>query len=468
MKNYFMIMALALMFGCNCPAEKDSQQTNQVSNPYAPKPYVEISHPEWSKNASIYEVNIRQFTPEGTFKAFEEHLPRLKELGVDILWLMPIHPIGEKNRKGEKGSYYSVKDYYAVNPEFGSMDDFKRLVNKIHGMGMHVIIDWVGNHSAWDNPLVEKHPDWYTKDSKGNFQPTPWYDWSDIIDFDYEKPEVRQYMTEALKFWVKEANIDGYRCDVAGFMPTDFWDQARMELDEIKPVFMLAEWESRDLHKKSFDMTYAWSLYREMHEVAQGKAGLGVLNEYMAHHVNTFPKDGIRMTFVDNHDKNSWEGTPFSMFGDAVEVCMVMATTVEGMPLIYSGQEAGLDRKLAFFDKDLIEWKKHPYADFYKTMLALKKENQALWNGKWGGSMIKIENSAPEKMLSFTREKNGDQIVVLLNFSDSKLDATIESDFHEGSYQEVFSSESKVFNGKDKVKMAPWGYKVFVKSGKHS
>ncbi|MCG8477044.1 MAG: alpha-amylase family glycosyl hydrolase [Cytophagales bacterium] len=454
-----MILGLFLA-GCQCGDKKGGET---MENPYAPKPYVELEHPEWTKNASIYEVNVRQFTPEGTFKAFEAHLPRLKELGVDILWLMPIHPIGEKNRKGEVGSYYSVKDYYGVNPEFGTLDDLKHLVNKIHEMGMYVIIDWVGNHSAWDNPLVAEHPDWYTKDAHGNFQPTPWYDWSDIIDFDYEKPEVREYMTKALKYWVSEADIDGFRCDVAGFMPTDFWENARRELDEIKPVFMLAEWESRDLHKNAFDMTYSWSLYREMHEVAMGKAGLGVLNEYMAHHVNTFPKNGYRMTFVDNHDKNSWEGTPFSMFGDAVEACMVLATTVEGMPLVYSGQEAGLNRKLAFFDKDLIEWKKHPYADFYKTMLHLKKKNKALWNGKWGGSMVKVNNSSADKVLSFTREKDGDQVVVVINFSKESVKTKIKSDFHAGNYTELFTEKAVSFKGEDALELKPWEYRVYVK-----
>ena len=238
-------------------------------NRYIPKEYVEITHPEWSKNATIYEVNVRQYTPEGTFKAFEKHLPRLKNMGIDIIWLMPIHPIGEKYRKGKLGSYYAVKDFKGVNPEFGNMQDFKHLVDEIHKLGMYVIIDWVGNHSAWDNSLAKEHPDWYTKNRDGNFQPTPWYDWDDVIDFDYNHPEFRKYMTGALKFWVKEANVDGYRADVAGFIPVDFWENARKELDEIKPVFMLAEWESRDLYKKSFDMTYSWTLFDKLNKTKE-------------------------------------------------------------------------------------------------------------------------------------------------------------------------------------------------------
>ncbi|MEI7983677.1 MAG: alpha-amylase family glycosyl hydrolase, partial [Bacteroidota bacterium] len=294
-----------------------------IDDRYLPKPYVEIKHAEWSRNATIYEVNIRQYTPEGTFKAFESHLPRLKEMGVDIIWLMPVHPIGEKNRKGKLGSYYSVKDYYGVNPDFGTLDDFKELVQKIHGMGMYVIIDWVANHSAWDNALAKDHPDWYTKTKGGNFEPTPWYDWEDVIDFDYDQPGIRKYMTEALKYWVRETDIDGFRCDVAGFIPVDFWENARTELDSIKPVFMLAEWESRDLHKKAFDMTYSWGLWNNMHAATIGKKGTGGLVEYLAHDVNTFPKGAYRMTFTDNHDKNSWEGNQYSNFGAGLHASMV-------------------------------------------------------------------------------------------------------------------------------------------------
>ncbi|MFC4413093.1 alpha-amylase family glycosyl hydrolase [Kaistella carnis] len=227
MKKSFLLLFIIFFTGISLDA-----QTKDLR--YQPKENVEITHPEWSKNATIYEVNVRQYTPEGTFKAFENHLPRLKKMGVDIIWLMPIHPIGVQNRKGTLGSYYSVKDFYGINSEFGTMKDFQHLVDKIHAMGMYVIIDWVGNHSAWDNSLATQHPDWYTKTREGNFQPTPWYDWGDVIDFDYDNPDLRKYMTEALKYWVKETNIDGYRADVAGFIPTDFWENARQELDLIK------------------------------------------------------------------------------------------------------------------------------------------------------------------------------------------------------------------------------------------
>lgn len=383
----------------------DNSDDIKYMDNYQPKPYVELTHPEWSKNATIYEVNVRQYTKEGTFKAFERHLPRLKTLGVDILWLMPIHPIGEVNRKGTKGSYYAVKDYKAVNPEFGTMDDLRSLVNQAHKLGMYVILDWVANHSAWDNPLTKTHPDWYSKDHNGNFQPTPWWDWSDIIDFDYQQPAMRQYMTEALKFWVEQADIDGYRADVAGFIPTDFWDNARAELDAIKPVFMLAEWDARDLHKKAFDMTYAWTLHDTLVEVNKGQIDASGVYLHFAHALSAWPDNAIMMNFVDNHDKNSWEGTMFERHGPFLEASIVLTATAEGMPLIYSGQEAGLDEVLPFFDKGEIQWQQHEIGQLYQQLFALKHENQALWNGKWGGKMIPVPNTAPKQIFSFAREK---------------------------------------------------------------
>ncbi|PXY02597.1 alpha-amlyase [Marinifilum breve] len=454
-KSILVIICFALTF-----STLNSVAKEKANDPYQPKNYVQLKHPEWSKNVSIYEVNIRQYTPEGTFKAFEKHLPRLKELGVDILWLMPIHPIGEKNRKGNIGSYYSVKDYYAVNPEFGSLDEFKSLVNKIHDMGMYVIIDWVANHSAWDNPLTIEHPEWYTKDYDGNFQPTPWYDWDDVIDFDYNHPGIRKYMTDVLKYWVKETNIDGYRCDVAGFMPTDFWDNARKELDEIKPVFMLAEWDSRDLHKHAFDMSYSWELHAAMHELVMNNGKFYRLYEHFAHNSNTFPRNAYRMNFVDNHDKNSWEGTQFSMFGEALDACIVLTATAEGMPLIYSGQEAGLDKQLAFFEKDEIEWKDHYLFDFYKSLLHLKKENKALWNGKFGGDMIPIVNNG-KKILSFAREKDGNKVVVVINFNDEEAEFEIKSNIQKGDYTELFSKQKVKLTGQQKIKLPKYGYKVY-------
>lgn len=429
---------------------------------YQPKEYVEITHPDWSKNATIYEVNVRQYTTEGTLKAFENHLPRLKKMGVDIIWLMPIHPIGEKNRKGTLGSYYSVKDFYGINPEFGTMKDFQHLVDKIHSMGMYVIIDWVGNHSAWDNPLAKQHPDWYTKTREGNFQPTPWYDWDDVIDFDYDNPDLRKYMTDALKYWVKETNIDGYRADVAGFIPTDFWENARQELDQIKPVFMLAEWESRDLYKKSFDMTYSWSLWNELRQAVNHQK-LAPLVEYLSHDVNTVPRNAYRMTFTDNHDKNSWEGNPYLNFGPGLKTAIVMTGVVNGIMLCYSGQEAGLNRSLKFFEKDPIEWKHDENEILFTKLFHLKHANQALWNGKYGGEMIRVMNDHQDQVISFYREKNMDAVLPILNFSDKTVSVNLDTKYYQGTYIELFTGKTYQISEKTSLVLSPWSYLVLVK-----
>lgn len=425
---------------------------------YQPQPYVELQHPAWAESAVIYQVNLRQFTPEGTINAFKAHLPRLKELGVDILWLMPIHPIGVKNRKGSLGSPYSVQDYYAVNSEFGSMEDFKALVAEIHRLGMYVILDWVANHSAWDNPLTLSHPEWYTKNKHGDFQPTPWYDWDDIIEFDFNQPDLRQYMTNAMKYWVKTTDIDGFRCDVAGFVPVDFWNNVRRELDEIKPVFMLAEWESRDLHRHAFDMTYDWSLWDKLIDVANGK-GFNALVEYMAHDVKTFPRDAYRMTFTDNHDKNAWEGNPYLNFGAALPATIVLTVVVNGMPLIYNGQEAGLARSLKFYDRDPIEWRAHPHAELYRALFALKHQNLALRNGRNGGVMVRINNNG-EKVLSFYRESEGHRMVAVINFSDKAVNVTLQCGDIAGQYRDWFQRQDYTLADSADIKLGAWDYLI--------
>ncbi len=386
-------------------------------DPYQPVPYVRIRHPEWTKNATIYQINLRQFTAEGTLRAAERHLPRLKALNVDIVWLMPIHEIGEKNRKGSLGSPYAVRDYYSVNHEFGTLEDLKHFVAAAHALGLHVILDWVANHTAWDNPLVQQHPEWYQRDWKGEFRPTPWLDWTDIIDLDYRQPGLRKYMTDAMNYWVTEADVDGYRCDVAGFVPVDFWENVRRELDAIKPVFMLAEAELRDLHAGAFDMTYAWGWYDAMHQVAMGKADLGALIGYYSGNECTFPPDCIRMTFVSNHDKNAWDGTGPEQFGDALAAAIVLSVVGDGMPLIYNGQEAGESKRLKFFEKDPIAWGEHPIGELYRKLFALKKANTALWNGHWGAAMIRVPNSAPAEVLSFVRRNDRDKVFAVFNFS---------------------------------------------------
>ena len=264
-----LIFTLAvLIVGCQSNVSNVDRQLHQVSS------LVTVQNPEWLKSATIYQINTRQFTPQGTLKAAKDQLPRLKTLGIDIIWLMPIHPIGEQNRKGELGSPYSIKDYFGVSEELGSFADLKAFVDEAHAQNMYVILDWVANHTAWDNPIKEQHPQWYMKDHEGNFTSTPWFDWDDIIDLDFSKPELRKYMSKAMQFWVKEAGIDGFRCDAAGLVPLQFWQDVRQELEQIKPVFMLAEWEGRDFHYQAFDASYAWSWWKAVHDIAKVKSDI--------------------------------------------------------------------------------------------------------------------------------------------------------------------------------------------------
>ncbi len=436
---------------------------DDATDPHVPRDYVRIEHPEWSRNAVIYELNTRQFTEEGTFRAAEAQLPRLKELGIDIVWLMPIHPIGEKNRKGTLGSPYSVRDYFGVNPEFGTLEDLRSFVDRAHELGLYVILDWVANHTAWDNPLVEQHPEWYERDWKGDFRPTPWWDWSDIIDLDYGQPGVRRYMAEALKYWVREVGIDGYRCDVAGYVPLDFWNTVRRELDAIRPVFMLAEWESRDLHAEAFDMTYAWSWYDAMHAIAMGKADVNALYGYYSANESAWPRDAYRMTHVANHDKNSWDGTQFEQFGDALNAAIVLSVVGEGMPLVYSGQEAGNPKRLEFFEKDPIEWREHPVGELYRDLFALKKETRALWNGRWGALMEHVPNSAPSRVFSFVRRNADEQVFAVFNFSADALRVTFDESLYHGEYREFFSGDEVALDEEFALELPAWGYRLYLR-----
>ncbi|WP_346984853.1 alpha-amylase family glycosyl hydrolase [Chryseobacterium sp. POE27] len=427
--------------------------------PYLPEQYVKITLPEWAKNATVYELNIRQFSDKGTFKAIEQQLPRLKKMGIDIIWLMPVQPIGELHRKGSMGSYYSVKDYLKVNPEFGTQDDFRSLVNAIHREGMYVILDWVANHTSWDNPLVDEHPEWYRKSRKNTFQSTRWRDYDDIIELDYQYPELRKYMTEALKYWIREFDIDGYRCDIASFIPIDFWENARTELDVIKPVFMLAEAEDRELHRKAFDATYNWTLWNILHQIALNERSVKTLTEaYLAEHVSIFPKEGIRLNFIDNHDKNSWEGNQYSNFGDALKAATVFTVMMDGMPLIYSGQEAGLDRSLEFFEKDPIDWKSHENEELYTVLFKLKHQNKALWNGKYGGEMVRIINDRMDQVISFVREKEGDKVLTFMNLSNESVMVQCDTSFDTGVYTNLFTGKQQNVPDTMILNMEPWEY----------
>jgi glycosidase len=444
-----LILLLLVILGCS----PKQQSLNLPKKPV-------FTHADWTKNANIYEVNIRQYTNEGTFNAFAKELPRLKDMGVDILWIMPINPVGEKNRKGSLGSYYSVKDYQKVNPEFGSNEDFKNLVKQAHNLDMKIIVDWVANHTSWDNWLIEEHPDWYTHDSLGNIIP-PVADWTDAADLNYDVAALRQYMTESLEYWIKEADIDGYRCDVAGMVPLDFWIDVRKKLDAIKPVFMLAEWEAPEAHL-AFDMTYGWEFHHIMNEIAQKKQPLSAIDQYFTRMDTTFQPEDYRMMFTSNHDENSWNGTEFERMGDAAINMAVLSATVPGMPMVYTGQEAKLNKRLKFFEKDTIEWGKYEMVRFYKSLLNLKKDYEALWNGNYGGNMARISTSADSVIYSFIRAKYQDKILVFLNFSGNEQCFSINDSVYFGKYLSL-SAQKKCEISKDYIlKLAPWGYEILT------
>jgi len=423
-------------------------------------PVSSVVHPEWSKNAVIYEVNLRQYTPEGTFEAFAAHLPRLKEMGVDILWFMPIHPIGELNRKGGLGSYYSVKDYKAVNPEFGDMDDFRALVEQAHELGMYVILDWVANHTAWDHAWVTEHPEYYLKDEGGNIV-SP-YDWSDVAGLDYNNEEMRGKMLDALKFWVSDTDIDGYRCDVAGLVPVDFWDRARSELDGIKKVFMLAEAEQPDHHVNAFDMSYAWELHHIMNDIAAGKKNTKDLDRYFSRHDSTFPADAYRMLFITNHDENSWNGTVSERLGDAAGAFAMLTFTLPGMPLLYSGQEAALDKRLRFFDKDTIDWGDYELAGFYRDLIRLRKENPALWSGEAGGKMKRIKTTDDASVYAFIRRKDKDAVLVFANLSNETREFRLKAGAKERTFASWPEGETLTLGPETDISLSPWEYMILT------
>ena len=420
----------------------------------------QVNHPDWSLNANIYEVNIRQYTPEGTFAAFEKSLPRLKKMGVDILWLMPINPIGIKNRKGTLGSYYSVKDYLGVNPEFGTLDDLKKLVKHAHDLGMHVIIDWVANHTSWDNNLIKNHPEWYTHDSTGKIiAPVP--DWTDVADLDYSQKGLWKYMTDALIYWVKEADIDGYRCDVAGMIPVEFWNSAVPGIKKVKNVFMLAEWETPEMHTIAFDMTYSWDLFHLMNDIAKGTKTAGDIDSMLVKEKRDYPADAYRMRFTTNHDENSWNGTEFERMGEAAKTFAVLCYTLPGMPLIYSGQESAFNRRLKFFDKDTIDWNDYRLAGFYATLNKLKSGNSVLCNGSAGGKMMKVNTNNDKHIFAFLRIKDKNTMFVIINLSNISQKITLKGKSYSGDFLDLFTNEKSHFQEGEIMTMKPWEYKVY-------
>lgn len=439
--------------------------------------YTQVKHPEWSRNAVIYEVNLRQYTPEGTVAAFQTQLPRLKDLGVDILWFMPINPISQKDRKGELGSYYAVADYEAFNPEFGTIEQFKDMVAQAHTMGLKVLIDWVPNHTGRDNKWVTEHPDYYKKDSLGNM--IGLYDWTDVYVLDYTNPELRKAMINAMKFWLNNVGVDGFRCDVAMEVPTDFWNEARVELQGVKPdLFMLAEATKPDLQILAFDMGYNWPLSVLFNEISatagqytfKGEDGQVktfpethaiAINNLVEQQYLEFPKDTYLMNMITNHDFNSWEGTEFERYGVLTNAFAVLSYTLPGMPLIYTGQETGMNRAFEFFKKDTPpQWEpRNEYFTFYQKLNQLKHSQKALTAGIDGGDFISYATSS-EDLYVFSREKDGSRVVTMVNLGKGELpvEFTTENKPEVGEMVNYFTGEEAVIP----ATMQQGEYLVFV------
>ena len=428
---------------------------------YSPRDPVLVQNAEWTADAVLYQLNTRQFTSEGTFTAAQKQLPRLAAMGVDIIWLMPIHPIGEANRKGSLGSPYAVRDYRSVNPELGTEVEFRAFVDEAHRLGLKVILDWVANHSAYDNPLTLSHPEWYTRTPEGALMSPAGTDWSDVADFDYSQPALRQYMTESLVYWVREFGVDGYRADVAGYVPTDFWETVRAELDKVKPVFMLAEWEQRDLHAHAFDATYGWGWKEAMQRLVKDGTGAGAMRGYYAGQSETWPHAAMRMVYTENHDQNSWDGVASEIYGPAYEAAMALSFTGPGLPLIYNGQEADNDRMLKFFERDPIVWREGKHAALIAKLIALKTDNPALHNGRFGAALVEVPTDQAADVFAFTRGTAGERVFVVFNLSPRAQQVTFQHTRHHGRYSDALSGEAAAFAGDETLSLAPWGYRIF-------
>ena len=466
MKKILALVAIVATFVgcCNCGAQNASESNFDKFN------------------SVVYELNIRQATVEGTFAAAEKYLPELKEMGVDIVWLMPISPIGVLDRKGSLGSYYSIIDYKAINPEFGTMEDFDSFLNTAHDLGLKVIIDWVANHTSRDAKWWnEGKKEWYVMDWEKGL-PIVEYDWTDIAKLNYENQEMRLAMIDALKFWV-EKGIDGYRCDVAMNVPGDFWAEAWKQVREINPdVYLLAEGEETWLHECGFDATYAWELHHIFNAMAKGGsetknvAGDGTiktdakyvkdLKEYLERDDVKYPAPAMRLMFTSNHDENSWAGTEFERMGDAHKTFAALTFVLpKSQPLIYTGQEIGLSRRLAFFEKDSIEelvdleYGKE-YRDFYKKLTAFRHNNSVLAAGANVAPVVFVEE-APEAVLAFTRENEENKVLCIFNFSAEPQTLTI-TESAAGAYN-CLCGETREYNAGDVVELEPWAFMLLAR-----
>lgn len=415
---------------------------------------------EWAATANIYEVNLRQYTPQGTIAVFEKELPRLRDMGVEILWFMPLTPISVEKRQGTLGSYYACSNYKAVNEEFGTIEDFKQLVRSAHDLGFKVLIDWVANHTGYGHVWTKEHPDFYKRNNEGKFYDA--FGWVDVIDLDYNNRQLWEVMVGDMNFWLKECDIDGFRCDMAHLVPLDFWFYARTTLEVQKKLFWLAESEVADYHQV-FDATYAWELLHIMEAVAKNNAGLYELKNVLAKYDTAFPSDALRAAFTSNHDENSHSGSEYERLKEgAITFAVLCATWKNSLPLVYSGQEIPNQKSLKFFDKDPIEWTgKYELADFYKTLFYLKKNCPALRSGDADIITAIINTDASENIFAFKRTNKDNEVLVILNLSSSEVKFTIKDELASEKFTNAFSGNETNINSQPLFKMKKWEYLIY-------
>ena len=411
---------------------------------------------DWAINTNIYEVNIRQYTKEGTFAAFAKHLPRLKDMGVETLWLMPITPISVEKRQGSLGSYYACSSYTTINPEFGSLADFKTLVTQAHILKIKIIIDWVANHTGYNHAWTKEHTDWYEKDEHGNF--TEKNGWADVIDLNYKNNELRKGMIEAMQYWINEYDIDGFRCDMAHLVPLDFWQEARTQCDSLKTLFWLAECEEVKYHDV-FDVTYAWQWMHATEKFVKHEIDINELYNVL-HTYSQYPNDAAKLFFTTNHDENSWNGTEYEKYGNLAKALAVFTFTWKGIPLIYSGQELPNNKRLKFFDKDEIEWteSKQPLLhNFYKPLIALHKTEVIAT-----GEIFNLPTS--NNCMAYLRKKDEEVVLVILNLSNNdRIKLSLSHSWLQGNFSNVFSELIYSFNVTETFELQAGEYLVYAK-----
>jgi glycosidase len=425
---------------------------------------------DWVKDAVIYQVYLRSFSKAGTFAGLEKRIPEIRDLGATVLWLMPIHPVGVLHRKGTLGSPYSVQDFYGVNPEFGTLQDFKKLLATAHKNGLKLIIDLVANHTAWDSKLMKDHPEWFTRNPGGAIVP-PNDDWTDVADLDYSKPGLRQYMMEMMRWWVRDVGIDGFRCDVSEMVPTDFWEEARARLNRIKPVMMLSEGTLPEHHVKAFDLTYSWNVYDILDPLLQGKKPVTLLDEIFKAEALQFPTGSLRLRFNTNHDKNAWDAPAVTKFGpDGLKLSAVLVNTIPGVPLIYNGEEVANDRKLSLFEKVSIDWMRPAgMRELYRKLFRLRREHKALSRGE----MIRVRSSEDRDVYAFFRLAGSDRMLIVLNFSAEPRAVTLNRPLARIMPREKTATLTEVFTGEVStivpaeteelhLDLEPRDYRVFI------